>query len=123
MSKRENKISGNRGERAAEQYLRKNGYRILARNFTTDTGELDLVATDDAYLVFVEVKSRMSDDFGAPSEAVDFTKQRKLSMVASQYIEKNMLFGAPARFDVIEVRLDTGKIKHIQNAFDSYLRY
>ena len=89
----------------------------------TDTGELDLVATDDAYLVFVEVKSRMSDDFGAPSEAVDFTKQRKLSMVASQYIEKNMLFGAPARFDVIEVRLDTGKIEHIQNAFDSYLRY
>ncbi len=123
MSKRENKISGNRGERAAEQYLRKNGYRILARNFTTDTGELDLVATDDAYLVFVEVKSRMSDDFGAPSEAVDFAKQRKLSMVASQYIEKNMLFGAPARFDVIEVRLDTGKIEHIQNAFDSYLRY
>ncbi len=123
MSKRENKMSGNRGERAAEQYLRKNGYRILARNFTTDTGELDLVATDDAYLVFVEVKSRMSDDFGAPSEAVDFTKQRKLSMVASQYIEKNMLFGAPARFDVIEVRLDTGKIEHIQNAFDSYLRY
>lgn len=123
MSKRENKISGNRGERAAEQYLRKNGYRILARNFTTDTGELDLVATDDAYLVFVEVKSRMSDDFGAPSEAVDFIKQRKLSMVASQYIEKNMLFGAPARFDVIEVRLDTGKIEHIQNAFDSYLRY
>ena len=123
MSKRENKISGNRGERAAEQYLRKNGYRILARNFMTDTGELDLVATDDAYLVFVEVKSRMSDDFGAPSEAVDFTKQRKLSMVASQYIEKNMLFGAPARFDVIEVRLDTGKIEHIQNAFDSYLRY
>lgn len=95
MSKRENKISGNRGERAAEQYLRKNGYRILARNFTTDTGELDLVATDDAYLVFVEVKSRMSDDFGAPSEAVNFAKQRKLSMVASQYIEKNMLFGAP----------------------------
>ena len=88
MSKRENKISGNRGERAAEQYLRKNGYRILARNFMTDTGELDLVATDDAYLVFVEVKSRMSDDFGAPSEAVDFAKQRKLSMVASQYIEK-----------------------------------
>lgn len=123
MSKHENKTSGGRGEKLAEKYLRDNGYRILARNFTTDIGEIDLIATDDEFLIFVEVKARMSDAYGEPAEAVDVRKQRKLSMVASQYIKKSMLFGAPARFDVIEVRLDTGKISHIENAFDSYLRY
>ncbi|HIW03067.1 MAG TPA: YraN family protein [Candidatus Protoclostridium stercorigallinarum] len=123
MSKHENKTSGSRGEKLAEKYLRDNGYRILARNFTTDIGEIDLIATDDEFLIFVEVKARMSDAYGEPAEAVDVRKQRKLSMVASQYIKKSMLFGAPARFDVIEVRLDTGKISHIENAFDSYLRY
>lgn len=123
MSKHENKTSGGRGEKLAEKYLRDNGYRILARNFTTDIGEIDLIATDDEFLIFVEVKARMSDAYGEPAEAVDVRKQRKLNMVASQYIKKSMLYGAPARFDVIEVRLDTGKISHIENAFDSYLRY
>lgn len=123
MSKHDNKISGHKGEDLAEKYLIKNGYRILARNFSTDLGELDLIVTDNNYLVFVEVKARMSDKYGAPSEAVDYNKQRKISMVASQYIKRSMLYGAPTRFDVIEVRLDTGEVNHIVNAFDSYLRY
>lgn len=123
MSKHENKNTGHRGENLAEKYLVKNGYRILARNFSTDLGELDLVVTDNSYLIFVEVKARMSDKYGMPSEAVDYNKQRKICMVASQYIKRNMLYGAPTRFDVIEVRLDTGEINHIVNAFDSYLRY
>lgn len=123
MSKHENKNTGHRGENFAEKYLVKNGYRILARNFSTDLGELDLVVTDNSYLIFVEVKARMSDKYGMPSEAVDYNKQRKICMVASQYIKRSMLYGAPTRFDVIEVRLDTGEINHIVNAFDSYLRY
>ena len=123
MSKHENKLSGSTGEKLAEKYLRSNGYRVLARNFSTDVGEIDLIVTDDSYLIFVEVKSRMSDTYGMPAEAVDIHKQKKLSMVASQYIKKSMLFGAPVRFDIIEVRLDTGEIGHIVNAFDSYLRY
>lgn len=123
MSKHENKYLGSRGEKIAEQYLAKRGYRILARNFTTDIGEIDLVATDDEYLVFAEVKTRMSNEFGTPAEAVDAHKQRKLSMVAAQYIKKTMLYGAPARFDVVEIRLDTGDVNHIINAFDSYLGY
>ena len=61
----------------------------------------------------MEVKARLSDEFGLPSEAVDIRKQRKISMVASQYIKKNMLFGAPVRFDVIEVYLETESINHI----------
>ena len=123
MSKHENRLRGGAGEKIAESYLKKHGYRILARNFITDIGELDLVVTDDEYLIFVEVKSRTDESFGLPSEAVDLRKQRKIAMVASQYIKKNMLFGAPARFDVIEVRLDGGEVNHIKNSFDSYLRY
>lgn len=123
MSKHDNKLRGNAGERIAESYLKKHGYRILSRNFSTETGEIDLIATDNEYLIFVEVKARLSDEFGLPSEAVDIRKQRKISMVASQYIKKNMLFGAPVRFDVIEVYLETESINHIKNAFESYLRY
>ncbi len=123
MSKHDNKLRGNAGERIAESYLKKHGYRILSRNFSTETGEIDLIVTDNEYLIFVEVKARLSDEFGLPSEAVDIRKQRKISMVASQYIKKNMLFGAPVRFDVIEVYLETESINHIKNAFESYLRY
>lgn len=123
MSKHDNKLRGNAGERIAEAYLKKQGYRIISRNFTTDSGEIDLIVTDDETLVFVEVKARQSDEFGFPSEAVDLQKQRKISMVASQYIKKNMLFGAPVRFDVVEVYLGTGETNHIINAFESYLRY
>ncbi len=123
MNKHDNKLRGNAGEKAAEAFLKKSGYRILSRNFTTDIGEIDLIVTDDRYLIFVEVKSRTDDNFGLPSEAVDLRKQRKIAMVASQYIKKNMLFGAPSRFDVVEVRLDSGEINHIKDCFDSYLRY
>ena len=123
MSKHDNKLRGNAGERIAESYLKKHGYRILSRNFSTETGEIDLIVTDNEYLIFVEVKARLSDEFGLPSEAVDIRKQRKISMVASQYIKKNMLFGAPVRFDVIEVYFETESINHIKNAFESYLRY
>lgn len=123
MSKRENREKGNAGENIAEQYLRKHGYRILARNFRTDTGEIDIVATDDACLIFAEVKMRSGNEYGMPSEAVDYAKQRKLAAVAAQYIKRYMLFGAPARFDVLEVRGDTGTVNHIINAFETHMRY
>ena len=86
-------------------------------------GELDSVATDDACLIFVEVKMRFGDEYGLPSEAVDYVKQRKLAAVAAQYIKRYMLFGAPARFDVIEVRGNTKEVNHIINAFETHMRY
>lgn len=123
MSKRYNRDKGESGERIAEKYLKDHGYRLIARNFKTDTGEIDLVVTDDEALVFVEVKARRSDEFGLPCEAVDLHKQRKINMVAGQFIKRNMFFGAPVRFDVIEVYLDDARVNHIENAFDSYLKY
>ena len=123
MSKQTNKLIGNSGEKIAESYLKNKGYLILERNYTTDLGEIDLIANDDGYLVFIEVKSKRGDGYGFPSEAVTLSKQRKIAMVASQYVKTNMYFGAPMRFDVIEVYFLENKINHIENAFDSYLKY
>ena len=121
--KRDNKLKGNAGEKIAVKYLKKAGYDIFHTNFTTEIGEIDIVATDDEALVFIEVKTRVDDEFGTPAEAVDYRKQRKISEVAAQYIKKYMYFNVPVRFDVIEVYLRDNRVNHIVNAFDSYLRY
>lgn len=123
MSKRFNRDKGRVGEKIAEKYLKSRGYRIVERNFETDLGEIDLIVTDDKVLIFVEVKARSSLEFGSPCESVDKRKQRKINMVAGQYIKRNMYFGVAVRFDVLEIYLDDGNVNHIENAFDSYLKY
>ncbi|MDR2201818.1 MAG: YraN family protein [Clostridiales bacterium] len=123
-----NITKGKRGEDIAADYLRKKGYRILNRNYTTELGEIDLVITDNSALIFVEVKCRAGDGYGTPAEAVTYHKRGKINRVAAQYIKKFMLSGTDVRFDVVEIYLDEKrtdfmKINHIENAFDSYLRY
>lgn len=118
-----NKNKGVAGEELATSFLKTKGYRILAKNFRTDAGEIDVIVTDERTLIFVEVKARFSADFGYPSEAVTYHKRIKINQVASQYIKKFDLYDVPVRFDVVEVYLDTKDINHIENAFDSYLRY
>lgn len=122
-NKRDNKLKGKTGEDIACSYLKKAGYEIFHRNFTTNIGEIDIVASDSEYLVFIEVKTRLSDAFGTPGEAVDYHKRRKINEVAAQYIKKYRYFDVPVRFDVIEVYLEERKVNHLVNAFDSYLRY
>jgi putative endonuclease len=90
---------GRRGERAAEKYLRRNGYRIVARNFRAAGAEIDLVTMDGDVLVFVEVKTRRGLDAGAPEEAVDERKQKQIRRAAE-------LFAARYREDEIEMRFD-----------------
>lgn len=119
----DNKVKGRTGEDIACAYLKKKKYEIIERNFSTSVGEIDIIAADDGYLVFVEVKARRSTEHGAPSEAVNYHKQRKISQVASQFLSKYSKFDCPVRFDVIEVYMDTMMVNHIENAFDSYLRY
>ena len=123
MAKRDNKLKGKSGEDLACSYLKKQGYEIFCRNYTTDIGELDIVASDGTALVFAEVKTRMDDTFGTPAEAVDYHKRRKINAVAAQYIKQYRFFETPVRFDVIEVWLQDRRVNHIVNAFDSYLRY
>jgi len=114
---------GERGEKFAARYLRRHGYKILVKRFKSRSGEIDIVCRHKDWLVFVEVKTRKSMDFGAPSEAVDRKKRRHMSRVALDYLR---LLGNPRvhfRFDIIEVIMsDVARkpddIRLIQNAFD-----
>ena len=114
---------GRRGEAAAARYLRRHGYRILARGDRLWPGELDLVALDRKTIVFIEVKTRQSQQSGHPSEAVDAGKQRRLTRLAVTFLKRHGLLEYPARFDVVAVTWPEGRrrptIEHIQNAFEA----
>lgn len=110
-----NTVTGTGGEDMAIKYLLSKGYKILARNYKTKIGELDIIAKDKGCIVFVEVKTRKSDYFGLPREAVTYTKQRKIRMVATQYLKTHGGIYQACRFDVIDI-LD-GEISHIENCF------
>ena len=110
------------GEMSAAQYLEQKSYRILEKNFASKIGEVDIIALDGATYVFVEVKHRASLKYGYPAEAVTPHKQYKISQVAASYIKYKALYDRPVRFDVIEV-LDSKWIRHIENAFESRIRF
>ena len=82
---------GKKGEDIAAARLRKEGYRIIERNYRCIYGEIDIIAMHSGDIVFVEVKSRKSDEFGSPEEAVGITKQRKISKVALNYLQEKGL--------------------------------
>jgi putative endonuclease len=114
---------GERGEKWAARHLRRHGYKILVRRFRSRAGEIDIVCRDGEWLVFVEVKTRVSEELGAPSEAVDVKKQRHMCKVALDYLR---LLGYPEikfRFDIVEVVLPKGvrrpeNVRLIRNAFE-----
>ena len=109
------KVLGNKGEKLVEAYLKKQGCKILLRNYRTPFGEADIIAQDGDEIAFIEVKTRSGDKFGAPKEAVGKDKQRRYYQIAKCYWVQN---GEEpnARFDVAEVYAD-GKIEYIKNAF------
>lgn len=109
------KFLGVLGEAKAKQFLIDKGYKILETNYTTKLGEIDIVAKTGEITVFVEVKDRETKRFGLPREAVTPYKQRKVRLVAMQYIQSHKLLDRPVRFDCIEILGDT--ITHIENAF------
>lgn len=113
----ENKIIGNWGEQKATEYLEKNGYEIIERNFNTYQGEVDIIAKDKIELIFVEVKTRQTNKYGRPVEAVNYYKQKHIKQVAKYYLYKNNIMDAYIRFDIIEVykKQDECKINHIKN--------
>lgn len=109
------KFLGRAGEIKATEFLKKKGYKILKTNFKTHIGEIDVIARDKETVVFIEVKTRINDDFGVPSEAVNLKKQEKYYKVATEYLVKEKLTDKPCRFDVVEIQ--NGEINHIFNAF------
>lgn len=119
------KIIGKIGEDMACEYLYQEGYEILERNFRCRLGEIDIIATKnnkkaDKSLIFVEVKTRTSLNYGRPSEAINNIKKQHILKVAKYYILKNKIKNPIVRFDAIEVLLEKQKtcsINHIKQAF------
>jgi putative endonuclease len=114
-------LLGHEGEQRALFHLKRLGYRIICRNYRCPLGEIDIIAHHRDVLVFVEVKSRRSEAFGSPKQAITPAKQHKLSQVAWHYLQKHDLTEAKARFDVVTVSGTKGAplFEVIENAFES----
>jgi putative endonuclease len=111
---------GSEGEELAVKFLKKRNYTIIARNYKTNIGEVDIIAKDGDTIVFVEVKTRANDTFGYPFEAVNRNKRKKLKNLALLYLKKQRQEFA-VRFDVISIScVHNGKksIEHIIDAFE-----
>jgi putative endonuclease len=111
---------GELGERAAKKFLQKAGLKFLAANFRSARGEIDLVFRDDDCLVFVEVKTRSSEEWSRPADAVDARKKKLLSQTALDYLRLLKNPEVKFRFDIVEVLLVEGavrEIRHLPNMF------
>jgi putative endonuclease len=114
-----NKLLGKKGEDRAAQFLVKQGYRILERNYRTRNGEIDLVMLHEGTVVFVEVKTRTTDAFGAPELAVNARKQGRMIKAALGYIKYKKLHQVPCRFDVVAISSSAAQpVELIKNAFE-----
>lgn len=116
----ERKTFGAQNEAAVVKVLRRKGYKIVARNFRTALGEIDIIAKHKRTLVFIEVKARRSTAYGDPKWAVTPAKQRTISKVALIYLKMNGGTHTKARFDVVTVQHSTEppKVEIIPNAFE-----
>ena len=127
FKRKESLSTGARGEKAALNYLKKQGYKILETNYFNPTGrrlgELDIIAKDKEEIVFVEIKTRLDCYKNAPlpEESITSKKLYKLNKIASFYIAKNHLFDTPYRFDAITILAENennrAKLKHLKNVF------
>jgi putative endonuclease len=112
---------GDRGEHIAEQFLTKQGFRIIERQAASRLGEIDLVALDGRTVVFVEVKTRRGLRAGHPADAVDARKQAKLTRLALAYLKRRRWLNEPARFDVVAItwpdEAQPPTIEHYKDAF------
>jgi len=111
---------GKSGEEVATNLLKENGYKILARNYKSKLGEIDIIALDKDTVCFVEVKTRHSDRFGSANEAVLESKQRQISKVALAFLKEKNLLDKKARFDVVSIMYSKGipGLDLIKDAFE-----
>ena len=111
---------GTKGEGVAVDFLKKNGYKIITKNYKTPMGEIDIIAQDNKTLVFIEVKTRESLMYGQPFEAVNSAKKRKIAKVALLYLKRFKQQIPPCRFDVVSICYvnDRSKCELIRDAFE-----
>jgi putative endonuclease len=117
-----NRLLGEKGEALACKYLARRGYKILEKNYSCRTGEIDIIASKKDYIVFVEVKTRLGDSYGTPASAVSYVKRKRIIQIASAFMQN--FEDRSARFDIIEIigsiknnRFYKKNINHIKNAF------
>ena len=118
--KRNNKVTGNRGEDLATEYLQKKGYKIIERNFRTRFGEIDIVCRDGQTLVFVEVKTKIGHDFGEPEEMVNKSKISKVKRMGEVYLQDKGI-NVGCRVDVVAIVMENNgsveKLEHYQAVY------
>lgn len=105
---------GRKGERKARRYLKRRGWKIAEKNYRNPFGEVDIIAKKGDVLAFIEVKTRLSDRFGAPAEAVGAERKRRYVQAAKYYFAGREP-DCTVRFDIVEVFADG--LNHIENAF------
>ncbi len=115
-----NKKLGLKGEKKARRYLRFHGWKILEKNFKNPFGEVDIIAKKKDVIAFIEVKTRLTDIFGTPAEAVTYQRQQRYIMGAKYYFAGKCP-QCTVRFDIIEIF--RGQLNHIENAFRDKSRY
>jgi putative endonuclease len=111
---------GELGERAAKKFLQKAGLKFLTANFRSEHGEIDLIFRDGDCLCFIEVKTRSSEEWGRPADAVDARKKKLLSQTALDYLRRLKNPEVKFRFDIVEVLLKDGavrEVRHLPNTF------
>lgn len=113
------KALGAKGERLAADFLSRQGYEIIAKNFRYERGEIDIIAKKGELISFCEVKTRTSSAYGSGEDAVNSRKQKQIRKVAEGFISERAFAGYDFRFDVVvvEVRRNETKIRMIENAF------
>jgi putative endonuclease len=111
---------GRTGEKLAARYLAEQGYILLEQNFHKRYGEIDIIARDGEYLVFIEVKTRSGSRYGSPFDAVDLRKQQQISKVALAFMTEQDSLDVAVRFDVVAVYLTkpAPRIELMKNAFE-----
>jgi putative endonuclease len=121
MSDDARQILGKLGEDLACAELERRGYAILERRYRTRFGEIDIVAREGGTTVFVEVKTRVGEQFGGGAEALTAWKQRRITQMAVDYLARHRLHDRPCRFDVVTIEMEGGQplIQVYAHAFDS----
>ena len=122
--KKYNKCIGSYGEDLACAFLEKNNYHIIDRNFSNKLGELDIICTFKDIIIFLEIKSRYTANYGLPIEAVTYSKQKKIIKLSKSYIQYRNLYNFNIRYDVITIMFNSKnssyELTHYIDAFRAY---
>lgn len=115
-----NKELGRMGESAGARYLDARGYTILHRNWRCEAGEVDIIAQDEHYLIFVEVKTRRTNELGSPAEAVTSERRKRYERIASHYLHAAECDFMPIRFDVLSIEASPDNKAYIRHYLDAF---